>query len=448
MGEVKRPISRDSSRKARIEVSGPLARIEGVSSFDVDKVLTFTMPNYWFSPKFQRRVWDGKIRFLRRGCFPIGFINRVKRSLDIPVIVEGNTRVECDLDALDEYLKRAKARDYPRDYQAAAIKEGIKEGLGIINLAANAGKSRCIGGIIAAFPKLNFLVLAHRIDILSEINETLKKFLPEAENYTLSTFQSAKKLDLEVFDGVLVDEAHVSAAKTFYQLISKCINATIRLGFTATPKRGDGLGFYVEAVLGEVIYVITQEELIKRGISIKPKIHLIPFKIPFVENENYIDAETMLINCKERNQLIADLIKNRDEVLILFRRIEHGKILEQLIEGSVRLDGDTPQASREKIKKDFKRKLIRVLLASSIFDAGVNLPNIKTLFLAWGGKSPVALIQRVGRALRNDEGKHMVDIFAIHEIGNKYFREHARRRLEQFYEMHFSIEIWKGKNAR
>ncbi len=441
MERLRNLTSRGSPKSARIDVVGPLAKLEGVSQFDLDKILTFTMPNYWFAPSYKNKHWDGKIRFAKGKWFPVGFVNRVVRELDV-TITTTRPATSPDKDgweALDKYLKLVKARDY----QENAVMTGIAKSVGIINLAANAGKTRCIGGILVAFPEKQFLVLAHRVDILYEIKETLEEFLPEAENYTLSTFQSAKTLDLEVFNGVLVDEAHVSAAKTFYKLISGCVNASIRLGFTATPKRPDGLGFYIEAVLGEVICTVTQDELIKRGISIKPKIYLVPFTVPFVENDDYINAETMLVNCKERNQLIADLVKDRDEVLVLYRRTEHGKLLEALIEGSVRIDGKTPQSTRKTIKEQFKAKKIRVLLASSILDAGVNLKNIKALVLAWAGKSSIALTQKVGRALRKDEGKHHVDIFSLHEVGNRYFREHSKRRVEHFAEMDFDIEILK-----
>ncbi len=436
----------DSEKQVAIKVLSPLARIDGISQFELGKILTFVMPNFWFSPKYQNKIWDGKIRFAKGKWFPVGFVNRVAKALDAPYHIEKFSKIQdkCDWEALNEFLERAEIKNSKeRDYQENAIRTGIAEEIGIIGLAANAGKGRIIAGIVATLPQTNFLILANRIDILSEIKEVFQEFLLDAENYTLSTFQSAKKLDLEVYDGVLVDEAHVVAAKTFYKLLSKCVNASIRLGFTATADRPDGLGFYIEAVLGETICTISQKELIKRGISTKPKVFFVPFKIPFIENENYPDAENMLVNCAERNQLIADLVKDRKEVLILFKRKEHGKILENLIEGSVRIDGDTPAATRKTIKQNFKLKKIRVLLASSIFDAGINLPNILTLVLAWGGKSPIALTQRIGRALRKAEGKHSVDIFVPYEVGNTYFREHSKRRVEQFFEMGFEVEVMK-----
>lgn len=443
MEKERRLTLKDSQKRATIEIHGSVAKIEGVSVFDVNKILTFTMPNYWFSPKYRKHVWDGKIRFLKGRWFPVGFINRVRRSLSVDtVVVRDSFECNYDPDSLSRYIENAKMNTKERDYMEAAVRVAIKERLGIVNLAANAGKSRCIGAILSAFPKNNFLVLAHRIDALHEVDEALREFLPDAENYTLSTFQSAKKLDLDVFDGVLVDECHVTAAKTFYKLVSKCKNAVIRLGFTAS-KRADGLGFYVEAVLGEVIYTIEQVELMRRGISVRPKVYLVPFKVPFADNGDYMSAEDLLTNCEERNQLIADLVKDRHEVLILFKRKKHGRLLEDLIPDSVRIDGDTTKPERDRVKKEFKNKQIKRLLASSIFDAGVNLNNILTLVLAWGGKSPIALTQRIGRALRSAEGKYSVDVFVIYDIGNKYFKEHSKARTEQFIEMGLDVEIWK-----
>ncbi len=445
MEKERKPTSRGSQRKkAIIEIHGSIAKVEGVSTFDVSKILTFTMPNYWFSPKYRKHIWDGKIRFLKGRWFPVGFVNRVKKSLSVDVdVFRDSLGYDYDPDSLNRYIETARLNTEERDYMEAAVRVAIGERLGIVNLAANAGKSRCIGAILSAFPKNNFLVLAHRIDILSELDATFKEFLPGVENYTLSTFQSAKKLDLDVFDGVLVDECHVTAAKTFYTLISECRNALIRLGFTATPKRADGLSFYIEAVLGEVIYTVKQAELMRRGISVRPKVYLVPFKVPFVDTEDYITAEDLLTNCKERNQLLASLVEDKDEVLVLFKRKKHGRLLEDLIPDSVRIDGDTPPAERNRVKEEFKNKQIKRLLASSIFDAGVNLNNIKVLVLAWGGKSPVALTQRIGRALRKAEGKHSVDIFVIYEVGNKYFREHAKARTNQFIDMGFDIGVWK-----
>ena len=422
-----------------IKVKGNIAEISGNYNItSLNKALTFKSPNYWFSPAYKSGVWDGRVKFLKNNKFPVGFLQRATKILGKDVKIEyiGNYP-KVNLNNLTEYLDRANLRDYQID----AIKCGIKNRLGIINLAANAGKSRCIAGIISAFPQSQFLVLAHRIDILTELQETFDEFLT-MQNYELSTFQSAKKYDLIQFNGVLVDEVQTVAANTFYKIVSSCVNANIRLGFSATPKRSDGKDYYIEAAVGKPIIKLEQSKLIEKGISVKPKIYLIPYKVDFIDDKSYSRAEDMLINDKKRNQIIADLCKNRNEVMILFRRIDHGKILHNLIPDSVYIDGNDIKSKRDKIKKDFKKGKIKVLLSSNIFDTGVNLNNIKTLILAWAGKSPFGLTQKIGRALRNCKGKDSVDIFCFAELGNRYFEQHTKIRVDELTKEGYDIEIY------
>ncbi len=424
-----------------IEIQGSKATIVGnYDYYKLNKELTFLSPNYWFSPSFKAGRWDGKIRFLKNNTFPVGFINsRVLKILDKDTKVNYiGSYPKIDINSLVDFLKKSNARDY----QIKAVICGIKDKIGIINLAANAGKSICIAGIISAFPQSEFLVLAHRIDIISELKETFDKFLVN-QNYELTTFQSAQKLDLTQFEGILVDETQTVAANTFYKIINGCTNANLRLGFSATPYRSDGKDYYIEAAVGTPIIQIKQSELIKRGISVKPKIYLIPFKVDFIDDTEYTKSEDMLINSKTRNNIIANLCKNKNEVMILFRRYQHGELLQNLIPNSVYVDGKDSKAKRDKIKKDFISGKIKVLLSSNILDTGVNLPNIKTLILAWAGKNEHGLIQKIGRALRSSKNKVTVDIFTFYESGNKYFDKHSEIRLDTLIKEGYEVEIYK-----
>ena len=385
----------------KIIINGSKATITGTYvRKPVDDALTFRSPNYWFTPSYKAGHWDGNIHFLKSNEFPVGFLQRV-----LEVLPE-DTEVECfdpvpDIDALAKYIEKANLRDPKRDYQYKAIKAGIVHRLGIIKLATNAGKGRCIAGIVATFPQCNFLILAHRTDVLVEIQKELDNYIV-GQNYELCTFQTAYRgVDLDIFDGVLVDECSSVAANTFYKVVNGCTNANIKLGFSATPERSDGKEFYIEAAIGGEIASIEQSELIKRGISVKPKIYLVPFNVQFLEGEIYHNAEEMLINSTVRNKLIKKLAKGRKETVILFKRHAHGKLLHGLIPGSEYIDGKSSKDHREKIKRDFIAGKIDTLIASNIFDTGVNLPNIKTLILAWAGKSEHGLTQKIGRAIRN-----------------------------------------------
>jgi superfamily II DNA or RNA helicase len=425
----------------KIVVNGNKAHIKG--KFDIDKVeraLTFTVPNYWFSPAYKKGYWDGKIRFLNGRTCPVGFLHRIQSIMP-------KAKIECDfpnpnINSLTEYVKKAEVHKYPREYQYEAIKVAVEKKLGIIKLATNAGKGRVIAGIVAAFPDVDFIILAHRKDIIGEIANECNKFLV-TNNCEISTFQSAKNFDLSQFGGVLVDECASVAAQTFYNIVGGCENANIRVGFSATPERSDGKDYLIEAAVGQPIAEIGQQELVKRGISVKPKIYVVPFRASDFDG-GYKNAEDMLINSSARNDIIAYLARGKKGVVILFRRIEHGKLIHGLIPNSYYVDGQTPQGMRDKIKQDFIDGKIDCLVSSNIFDTGVNLPNMTTLILAWAGKSPHGLVQKIGRAVRSHKGKTGVDIFCFGEQGNSYFDKHTKIRIGKLVDDGYDVEIWKG----
>jgi superfamily II DNA or RNA helicase len=405
----------------------------------IDRALTFKVPNYWFSPAYKRGHWDGTVHFLKNNKFPVGFLHRIQQ-LYPRVQVKGNFPVP-DILSLSEYVKKAEVHKYPREYQYEAIKVAIDKKLGIIKLATNAGKGRVIAGIVAAFPNVEFLVLAHRRDIVSEVEKEFKKFIT-TNNYEISTFQSAKNCELGMFGGVLIDECSSVAAATFSKVVGECTGANIRIGFSATPERSDGKEYMIEAAVGQPIAEIGQQELVERGISVKPKIYVIPFKVNSFSG-GYADVEELLVNNTDRNEKIADLARGKSQVVILFRRIEHGKLIHGLLPGSVYVDGKFPQAKREKIKQDFIDGKTSCLISSNIFDTGVNLPNMTTLILAWSGKSPHGLVQKIGRAVRNCEGKTGVDIWCFGEMGNSYLDKHTKIRIGKLVDDGYDVEIWK-----
>ena len=242
---------------------------------------------------------------------------------------------------------------------------------------------------------------------------------------------------------ILVSNCSSVGANTFYKIVTGCINAKIRIGFSATPKRSDGKDYYIEASIGNVIISVEQDELIRRGISVKPKIYLIPFRVDFTDGHGYSKSEDLLVNKKERNKIIVDLCKDKHEVVVLYKKHKHGELLHKLIPDSVYLDGRDKKSKRDKIKKDFISGKIKVLLASNIFDKGINLPNIKVLILAWGGRSPSGLIQKIGRAVRNCDGKNSVDIYCFAELGDKYFNKHTKIRIDELIDEGYDVETYK-----
>lgn len=119
--------------------------------------------------------------------------------------------------------------------------------------------------------------------------------------------------------------------------------------------------------------------------------------------------------------------------LILVTHIEHGNILlnkfNKITKSKNIIFIHGSSKDREKNRKLILDGFYDIVIASDIFKEGVDIPNLKCLILACGGKSSVALIQRIGRLLRLFPGKDKAIIYDFAD-DCKYLRSHYKRRLE------------------
>ncbi|NJO65375.1 MAG: hypothetical protein HC836_46965 [Richelia sp. RM2_1_2] len=120
--------------------------------------------------------------------------------------------------------------------------------------------------------------------------------------------------------------------------------------------------------------------------------------------EIYKDA---IVENKVRNEMIANVANtmsaNGRNILILVKHIEHGNILEKMIDKSTFLHGSHSKKERESHLELMKKCKAGPTISSSIFDEGVDVRPLNTLILAGSGKSSTRALQRVGRVLRKCE---------------------------------------------
>jgi len=84
-----------------------------------------------------------------------------------------------------------------------------------------------------------------------------------------------------------------------------------------------------------------------------------------------------------------------------------------------------------------------VLIASRIFDQGIDIPDLDALVLAGSGKSSARALQRIGRVIR--KGKDKKDAIVVDFLDNcRYLRDHSMIR-KKIYETEpgFKIVIQK-----
>jgi superfamily II DNA or RNA helicase len=91
-----------------------------------------------------------------------------------------------------------------------------------------------------------------------------------------STYHSCKKLNLIEFDTIIADESQYAVGEGFHEAV-KSLNGRVKLFFTATEKftaSVNGRGLNNESVYGKRLFEISPSELIKLGLIVPPRLHV------------------------------------------------------------------------------------------------------------------------------------------------------------------------------
>ena len=154
-------------------------------------------------------------------------------------------------------MKEIKLFDYQKD-----MKERIEKALCLhrsvmAQMPTGTGKTYLLTAVIDSFvsnnPMEKVWIVAHRRELVSQIDETVRKFHSYSASNTSSLLSSVKAIsiqwlmrhydEIEEEPGMIViDEAHHALAKTYKEMWERFPNAKF-LGLTATPCRLNGKGF-------------------------------------------------------------------------------------------------------------------------------------------------------------------------------------------------------------
>jgi superfamily II DNA or RNA helicase len=218
---------------------------------------------------------------------------------------------------------------------------------------------------------------------------------------------------------------------------------------SATPWRDKGDDILIDACFGKLISNISASYLIRKGYLVKPNIYFVPMNNgkEIMQGHTYPTIyESTIVNNNLRNTYIANIATSLAEqgnyVLILCRQIAHGKMLEDMIEGSTFLHGSCKDSERKEHLDKIRNRdeSARITIASSIFDEGVDCKPLTALILAGSGKSQTRALQRVGRVLRTFPDKTTATVVDFDDNW-KYMSSHSRKRRKIYStEPEFNIE--------
>lgn len=418
---------------------------EKLSSY-IDKILSYEKKGIHF---MKNKMWGIVHMYSKKTQrFPAGLLSKVE-----PVIQEW-CRQKKDTYVINrpEPLHSLPVElSYLRDYQKEAFNKAINNYGGQIVIPVSGGKTKLGERLLCSTePDYDKIIVVPTQELKKQWEDTCG----HVYNCRIETFQKLyrelsqpKKFDnLSKVRLVIFDECHRVAARTIYKVGMSFPNATI-YGLTGTQKREDGEDMKVEAVIGPVIYEVPIQKLVSDG-------HIVPAKVQMFNIEKYKaspieDYRALYMNGivknEERNELIAKTALKeikRGMCMILFDNLEHGEIIHNTIRRvspNVKIAYLTGKSDdRELIFKHIKEGKYNLILASRIFNEGINLPELRSLIIASGGQSGTRLVQQVGRVLRTNPGKEMATIYDFND-SCRILSQHTKKRVKIYQENGFEV---------
>ena len=332
-------------------------------------------------------------------------------------------------------MKEIKLFDYQED-----MKERIEKALRLhrsvmAQMPTGTGKTYLLTAVIDSFvsnnPKEKVWIVAHRRELVSQIDETVRKFHSYSASNTSSLLSSVKAMsiqwlmrhydEIEEEPGMIViDEAHHALAKTYKEMWERFPKAKF-LGLTATPCRLNGKGFT------DLFDVLVQSWAVPEFIS---KGRLATYDFVSIKSDGV--TQRLIDSLQKRgadgdyqNKEMDMVLNKKPSIDRLYRSLEeygkdrkgivyainisHAQKITKLYQEhgvkAIAIDSKTPAMERQQDIEAFKKGDIQVLVNVDIFSEGFDCPDVEFVQLARPTLSLAKYLQMVGRGLRVAKGK-------------------------------------------
>ena len=332
-------------------------------------------------------------------------------------------------------MKEIKLFDYQED-----MKERIEKALRLhrsvmAQMPTGTGKTYLLTAVIDSYvsnnPMEKVWIVAHRRELVSQIDETVRKFHSYSASNASSLLSSVKAVsiqwllkhynEIEEEPGMIViDEAHHALAKTYKEMWERFPKAKF-LGLTATPCRLNGKGFT------DLFDVLVQSWAVPEFIS---KGRLATYDFVSIKSDGV--TQRLIDSLQKRgadgdyqNKEMDMLLNKKPSIERLYRSLEefgkdrkgivyainisHAQKITKLYQEhgvkAIAIDSKTPAAERQQDIEAFKKGDIQVLVNVDIFSEGFDCPDVEFVQLARPTLSLAKYLQMVGRGLRVAKGK-------------------------------------------
>lgn len=403
-----------------------------------------------------------------------------------------------DGEALEVELRRQDhlGRSFQlRDYQQEAVARFLSPasgGSGVVVLPCGAGKTIVGIGALASLKCATLILTTNVTSVRQWIRELLDKttLTPEdigeysgtrkevrpvtVATYQILTYRKSRDEPLQHMNifrerdwGLIIyDEVHLLPAPVFRATAE--LQATRRLGLTATLVREDGLEEDVYSLVGPRCYYRSWKSLESRGWIARVTCREIRVPLCADTERRYIQADNrrkIRIAAENRMKLpvLASLLERHqgESVLIIGQYLDQLKAVSRAF-GAPIISGETAHEEREELYERFKQGAVPVLVVSKVANFAVDLPDASVAIQisgSFGSRQEEA--QRLGRILRpkargeayfytlvsehtrEEEFARRRQLFLV-EQGYAYERSHAEEWCGQVQEAGLTHAGWEG----
>lgn len=330
-----------------------------------------------------------------------------------------------------------------RDYQQAVLTSLAKHETGIIQAPTGSGKTVMMIAHLAAIDRPT-LILVNTIELANQFIDRLVSFTNLTKDdiglfgngkkifrpITVCLLQTLCKADEDTlkfinweYCQVLSDEVHIVAANTYYTAMNS-LKAKYKYGFSATPKREDGLTVVLNFAAGPKIHEIDIKAIAEK-LSI-PSFKAIDtdYYFPLFNTNEYQNMITDMATDFDRNNIILNLVKEYQgkQIVILCNRASQVIYLHKKIPGSEYLLSTVPELTndfrpvyksgkpvsksmrkkdRESVINNLNSGKTKIIISTvGLFSTGIDIASLEILILASPIKSEIKLKQALGRIMR------------------------------------------------
>lgn len=403
---------------------------------------------------------ENKVVCLLKGNqFPTGLLAIVKEVL-----------VRYDYVLTDERIKPEPYHTFRwanvpfelRYYQDEMHDLAIEHGRGVFESCVGSGKTRIMQEIVKTLEVNTLIVLpssglveqTYRAFLLSFGRKSVGKMTTASVKkndklkpimfVTIQTLASLEKQKLagealRNIDAIFFDEFHHAGSASYTNLQAHMNHIYYRFGFTGTFARNDSKTFEMWSLLSNRLYYYPAYQAIEEGFLTPVELHIHALK--GTPNKNYMKEYHANYGASEELirgiELIVESIPDNEQTLILVDRKEKcGNVLfEHFTElgiDIVYISGDDSKELITDTIEEYNDKEINKLIGSSVIGEGIDLNSCQHLILARGGKSPIQIVQAIGRAVRLSEGKDVSHIYDFYFENTKYLGKHCEQRVDTF----------------